>query len=583
MDDNNTAHDDTWLDTLQIHCTDLSVNPFTARQVLERIRDKTNQVTLYYLPCVEFLVSCQQELRASLHKTPKSFYSQSLRPLPTRFLRLNRGRLRRRNGKDKHKNGEIALQDAVRHINQLVQQALEVQSQGTEMMKTTFLGGMKDGESWGLRKWLAKHGAALGICNDLECLLRSCQNLDRDLATTRSLGDSLRPLAETALRTLRREVPTSYQEISTAHPYLPFFHRLEAALKGMAGFDPEDDDVILVEDDEEIELAKQKAKEKTQNRADRDNNITSVHETKRNQSQLLLSLPESKRRRQRQREQNDSQKDSLEKDMDDNRDDHDHSDDSDSDSDVEVLEVLPGNTFLDAPEDEDEDEDEDEEQTSEDSNTISPFDPSPQSEHDWRCRRCKMLNAAEINRCCMCDEGRDDNTSSLSEKLEQIATQADTDEHNRPKCITKRSFWDAGPQFANALRLFSRVLKSEEAQQFIEPIDYPHSIIKHSLCFRQIVEALNADGRLPSDSRLTSWNMWRGMDLLQAIDLIFLNHLANNGREKGKERSKVNRLRRSLWEGINVIITASVGTDVEKRRQCTPTRRGETSGFVIRK
>jgi len=30
-----------------------------------------------------------------------------------------------------------------------------------EGMKNAFLGGMRDGESWGLRKWLSKNGGAL--------------------------------------------------------------------------------------------------------------------------------------------------------------------------------------------------------------------------------------------------------------------------------------------------------------------------------------------------------------------------------------------------------------------------------------
>merc|ERR1740124_904423 len=149
-------------------------------------------------------------------------------------------------------------------IKKLCSDSKRVEYQGCEVMKNTFLGGMKDGESWGLRKWLSKHGGALHICNDLECILRSCQDLERSLETTRKLGERLRPLAQQALERLRNDVPASYQEHSTAHPYLPFFHRLESALKGMANFDPEDDDVICIDDDDEIEEVKQLAREKEQ-------------------------------------------------------------------------------------------------------------------------------------------------------------------------------------------------------------------------------------------------------------------------------------------------------------------------------
>jgi hypothetical protein len=80
---------------------------------------------------------------------------------------------------------------------------------------------------------------------------------------------------------------------------------------------------------------------------------------------------------------------------------------------------------------------------------------------------------------------------------------------------------------------------------------------------------------------LECWNMWRGFDLLQAIDLIFLNALAYNGKEKTKERSQINRMRKLLWDEIHNTTLAEFGADLEERKRVTPTRRGETSGFVV--
>lgn len=78
--------------------------------------------------------------------------------------------------------------------------------------------------------------------------------------------------------------------------------------------------------------------------------------------------------------------------------------------------------------------------------------------------------------------------------------------------------------------------------------------------------------------------MWKGGDLLQAIDLVFLNSLAY-GRivESGRssQRAATNRLRKLLWAGISEILSKHVGRNTEMRRQFTPTRRGESSGFVI--
>ena len=90
-------------------------------------------------------------------------------------------------------------------------------------------------------------------------------------------------------------------------------------------------------------------------------------------------------------------------------------------------------------------------------------------------------------------------------------------------------------------------------------------------------------GVLPG-SGLKRWNMWRGFDMLQAIDLVFLNALAFNGKERTRVRSQTNRVRRILWEEIHRVTSEHFGAfSEEERRRATPTRRGEKSGFVIRK
>ena len=77
--------------------------------------------------------------------------------------------------------------------------------------------------------------------------------------------------------------------------------------------------------------------------------------------------------------------------------------------------------------------------------------------------------------------------------------------------------------------------------------------------------------------------MWIGKDLLQAIDLVFLNSLAygnalNQGRSQ--HRSFTNQLRKKFWNGISEILDK---IDLESRKQSMPTRRAEKSGFVVYK
>eukprot|EP00550_Attheya_septentrionalis_P011912 CAMPEP_0198302624 /NCGR_PEP_ID=MMETSP1449-20131203/55954_1 /TAXON_ID=420275 /ORGANISM="Attheya septentrionalis, Strain CCMP2084" /LENGTH=85 /DNA_ID=CAMNT_0044005041 /DNA_START=14 /DNA_END=268 /DNA_ORIENTATION=- len=58
-------------------------------------------------------------------------------------------------------------------------------------------------------------------------------------------------MAKQASNRLKNDVPQAYQEVSSAHPYLPFFHRLESCLSRLSNFDPEDDDVICIDDEDD--------------------------------------------------------------------------------------------------------------------------------------------------------------------------------------------------------------------------------------------------------------------------------------------------------------------------------------------
>jgi hypothetical protein len=114
-------------------------------------------------------------------------------------------------------------------------------------------------------------------------------------------------------------------------------------------------------------------------------------------------------------------------------------------------------------------------------------------------------------------------------------------------------------------------------------------VIKHPICLRQIAQALLGDDlRLNagldgviSTPGLSSWNMWHGKDLLQAIDLVFVNKIAYMGVARNgtiQSRSLTNRIRKFFWTGVANIIGQ---VDATTRKQCYPVRRSEKSGFVV--
>lgn len=146
------------------------------------------------------------------------------------------------------------LQTATKALHQLLVETKKSESLGCDQMKVTFLGGMREGQSWGLRNWLSKYGSALQVCNELEMILLAMQKLDPSSTFTINLASQIRKEASYARKRLLHEVPKAYQQFSSAHPFLPFFHRLDSALKGLAEFDPEDDDVVILDDAEQENL-----------------------------------------------------------------------------------------------------------------------------------------------------------------------------------------------------------------------------------------------------------------------------------------------------------------------------------------
>lgn len=551
-----------WLEELRLEVSGLSLEPMSGTDIIQRVETRLQQVVTRYLPCVDFLVQCQQELRKGLaaattkrlvHQmfrdsmTPKNFYNSYIAHLPQRFFQKNRMIM---NPQD--------LDAAVEELQTLCSNARGVERQGCEVIKNTFLGGMKDGESWGLRKWLSKHGGALSICNDSECILSSCQKLDRSLDSTRKLGERLRPIAKKTLIKLKADVPSSYQEHSTAHPYLPFFHRLEAALKGMSNFDPEDDDVICIDDDDEVEeLKAQKAPPKQEKKRRASGLIT-------NKALIAIAPPPTKKAK----SDESSEEDSIIEIFDSSK--GGKSDDPiDNNDDAAYMQELL-KTFDD---------------DSENMRLFGPdFDSIPPT------------------------TGEKKSAYELAAGIERLAALFDSNQESlvRPRNIAPVSFWDEAKKYASALRLFSEILRTPDSTTFLEPINEqelirmgnpPYSnLIRHPLCFREIVTALmeesddlnqivtSNDGMLLSQG-LDAWNMWHGYDLLQAIDLVFLNALAYGkivDDTKSSERSKTNKLRKILWAGIKQVIDSHIAAfDQEQKRRCTPTRRGESSGFVV--
>lgn len=670
-------HDEPWLIEIKISVPSLSLEPMTGSEVMNRLQDRMNDVITKYLPCVDFLVQCQQDLRKGLiHAqqdqkrvgssrryfqntglTPREFWSTHVSQLPEKFMKKNRMVMEK-----------CALSNAVHALEKLRDEAMNSTLSSCEAVKNSFLGGMKEGESWGLRKWLSRHGNALAVCTDLECILKGLKTLDKTAEYTKRLGNLLRPKAESTLKKLKSDVPLSYQERSSAHPYLPFFHRLESALRDASQFDPEDDGIICLDDSDDDDIVevspppprKRKAKTSPPRRRKISKKDTTQLEQEDSEETVVPPIEENSQPQEPQQTNDDGSS-------------------SGSELDSELVEVVGFNPLT------------------EDENVASI--------KNWRCKNCSALCGANTSLCLTCghaqlnDRSRSDNEGppSVSDYAEIAAIVQESDfnddndildhmhkdedantEETTPKPKKKRSpgkkkgkngepdrtshlwpipahpeemtrvaqdamrmagkldnlasyfrdgreddvrptsvsptgsdFWDDGDRYADALELFANLLRSPEVVHFMERVNgdlllqanpeakmYSH-VIKNPLCFKDILSALflNSNkecdnGVVYQDGRLNcvllkDWNMWNGKQLLMALDLVLLNSLAYGkitGEGRSRHRARTNELRKILWNGIQAIISENSGSDdSNQKRQYTPTRRSENSGFVVYK
>ena len=645
-----------WLNDIKIQVSTLSLEPLSGTEILTRLQIRMDDVITKYLPCVDFLVQCQQDLRKGLvvaqrkvgssrryyqqQMTPRQFWTSYVEPLPRKFMMKNQNIM-----------DTASLNEAVTALEMLRKDAKGNCESTCEAVKNSFLGGMKEGESWGLRKWLSRHGNALAVCTDLECILKALKALDKSLDSTNKLAGLLRPIANRTLTRLKKDVPSSYQERSSAHPYLPFFHRLEGALRDMGQFDPNDDGVICLDDsddDSDVVVEVKQAPRFVTAKPSTSRAKRKVRETK------ITNTATPKESIANHGFTAEGGTDSGIIDNSNKKDDNGSS--SGSDEECDVVEVVGVKQPVPEPA------------------------GSPASE--WKCKTCSGIHPSSFLVCDMCGtENDNDNNAVLFQEIDKlftnnsdgfqeddvvdpppleppgkkkrrknakaskkseeiitshlwptpvsfeeihaaaevalrIAAKLDTlaqyfREHReaevRPMTAPRGAFWNA-ERYADALSIFGSILRSSESAHFVERVSedrlmiakpersrYTH-IIKNPLCFTDVAAALIADplseeetncygdGQLPGRS-LASWNMWKGIDLLQALDLVLLNSLAYGkitGEGRSRHRARTNELRKFLWARIQEVVANHVSADdSERKRQYTPTRRSESSGFVV--
>lgn len=136
------GENDDLLNTFTMRVDNLSVEDMTAKEVLDKINTRTDEVITLFLPCCDFLVQCQQELRAGLavatkkrynsrggyqnNMTNRQFYNTYIANLPSKFLRQNQPIM-----------PTAAIQSALKGVQNLCADAKRAERSGCEAMKVS--------------------------------------------------------------------------------------------------------------------------------------------------------------------------------------------------------------------------------------------------------------------------------------------------------------------------------------------------------------------------------------------------------------------------------------------------------------
>jgi hypothetical protein len=229
------------MNDLYLTLPSLSIEPMTAARLVLRVQDTMVAVMHRYLPCALFFIHSQCRLDSGLQQQHQqstndaTFFAMHLAPLPTFFKIKNHSSMQKN-----------ALDEAFQGLEQLLSQVQLSCSQGSMQMTLDFTGGLREGQPFGLRKWLSDHGQVLALCSNLEGIHQVCVKLLDDaslLDTACHIAEAIRPMARRTLDQLLMSVPKHVRD------HLPCFHRLVANLRNMSTFNPSDKTI----DDDDIQ------------------------------------------------------------------------------------------------------------------------------------------------------------------------------------------------------------------------------------------------------------------------------------------------------------------------------------------
>lgn len=224
-----------------------------AGEVADRFQVLLNDIIESYIPCAQLYIE-MKELFINVHKDPSlrrlkvsDFFKNHINPHMIKFLKDNPALIDSISSLKKH------VQEVVDYANaiNLEKKAGKLPTQHHDKINLYIIkklvGGMSEGTSTGLRKWVSDNGKSRAACDAAEAILGAVIKLKPFSKETQVFLNTIIPKTEQVLTQLKNTIPSTYQERGTKHPPLPFYNRLEMALSRLISPDLGNDDVIEID------------------------------------------------------------------------------------------------------------------------------------------------------------------------------------------------------------------------------------------------------------------------------------------------------------------------------------------------
>ena len=209
-----------------------------AGETTDIYKNLLENISNHFIPYAKFYINARTYLLNQINNpaiqklSPAQFCNKSIYPKLKEFVRDNEAAMTEP-AKEKLKALFNTLYMHVRKLEKSFQSPICISNRRffNQSIVQSFIGGISEGRSFGLRAWIGEAGGVGPACDATECIIVAIWKLPTLNEDAEKCLSVIRPHAENVLNKLKTEIPVQLQKRGDTHPPLPYFNRLETALK----------------------------------------------------------------------------------------------------------------------------------------------------------------------------------------------------------------------------------------------------------------------------------------------------------------------------------------------------------------